>query len=823
VARQKRGEWFYLVREPTNQYDRNAIRVDNVHRVQVGHINRQAAEWLARLLDDASLAKLSVEAMVPRLGDAYSVWIEISLSGLSAVKADLDAFLQRAPNLPEFYTLPHRELTQTATAGRGTAVRTHAVPVRGSAAAAASQRPLKATRVVVDEQIILDPARLRGQVDRLLDEADARPAMAAAGETGQRLVESLLRGRLLTELKAHQIVGLGWMSEHENPAATALPPFWKPVGNKWLNEVANTLHDAKPTHFLGGILADDMGLGKSLQAIALVLTHPRTEGMAGTLVVCPASVVSTWEAELATHVAPGAVNVLVNVGAGKEASAKGLTEPDVVITTYDTLTRSMQTSKVWQRLQWTRVVLDEAHYFKNRNTKRFHAVDKLLRQRTWCLTGTPLVNNQDDFFALFAAVRLSPLDEFSVFSRAISKPIRSGDQAGLKALRLAVSACLLRRDKSLLGLALPPKTVEVRLVSFDGFAYAQRASEALEKASRRVVQGLSRGDGEGLLAQYSLVLELIMRMRQAACCPALVPKARLQAALRSVQEAAASGVDLTPAEAIALLQKLRQALGAAGAETPSECAICFEVLTEDNGRVLEGCGHAFCAPCIERVHEGDNRTCPLCRAPFAAMLDVKALSETAAAAEGGEGGEVARGEEMAEELQSPKVSTVLALLQALPPGEKTLVFSNFTSFLDVIEAHLTLAGYAFARLDGTMTAAQRKAEIELFQQDGGDVRVMLLSVKAGGVGLNLKAANNVILADIWWAPAVEDQCIDRVHRLGQTRPCRVFRLIQKGTVEERILKLQDRKRELTAATLNKMSRQEMAALRVSQLRSLFDL
>src|SRR5690606_282848 len=118
---------------------------------------------------------------------------------------------------------------------------------------------------------------------------------------------------------------------------------------------------------------------------------------------------------------------------------------------------------------------------------------------------------------------------------------------------------------------------------------------------------------------------------------------------------------------------------------------------------------------------------------------------------------------------------------------KALVFSQWTSFLDKIEPHLTEAQIGYLRLDGA--TRDRGAVVQKFQDAGGPP-VLLASLKAGGTGLNLTAADHVFLMDPWYNPATEDQAADRAHRIGQDRPVMVYKLVAKGTVEEKIVGLQ---------------------------------
>src|SRR5207302_284530 len=130
---------------------------------------------------------------------------------------------------------------------------------------------------------------------------------------------------------------------------------------------------------------------------------------------------------------------------------------------------------------------------------------------------------------------------------------------------------------------------------------------------------------------------------------------------------------------------------------------------------------------------------------------------------------------------------------------KALVFSQFTSLLAILRGHLDRAGVTYEYLDGQ--TRDRQSCVERFQSDP-DCKLFLISLKAGGLGLNLTAAEYVFLLDPWWNPAVEAQAIDRTHRIGQTKPVFAYRIIARDTVEEKVLQLQQTKRELADAIVN---------------------
>jgi SNF2 family DNA or RNA helicase len=149
--------------------------------------------------------------------------------------------------------------------------------------------------------------------------------------------------------------------------------------------------------------------------------------------------------------------------------------------------------------------------------------------------------------------------------------------------------------------------------------------------------------------------------------------------------------------------------------------------------------------------------------------------------------------------ESAKLSALIPqLIEVTQEGHKALVFSQFTSFLALVKKHVEAAGLAYEYLDGK--TKDRQARVERFQNDS-DCRVFLISLRAGGLGLNLTAAEYVFLLDPWWNPAVEAQAIDRAHRIGQKQKVFAYRLIARDTIEEKVLQLQAKKRDLASAIL----------------------
>lgn len=193
---------------------------------------------------------------------------------------------------------------------------------------------------------------------------------------------------------------------------------------------------------------------------------------------------------------------------------------------------------------------------------------------------------------------------------------------------------------------------------------------------------------------------------------------------------------------------------------------------------------------------------------------------------------------------STKIEALLNILKASrkkSPDTKTVVFSQWTSFLNIVQARLAEEGLDYCRLDGTMNVARRDHAMDRLANDSSCV-VMLASLSVCSVGLNLVAANQVILADTWWAPAIEDQAVDRVscflvaslnpkqvlmyssqvHRLGQQRPVTVFRLVMEDSIEERVISVQTEKRKLmmTAFQEKAMKRGSEKSARLADIEKL---
>jgi len=409
---------------------------------------------------------------------------------------------------------------------------------------------------------------------------------------------------------------------------------------------------------LGALLADDMGLGKTLQSLCAVRGR--------TLVVAPTSVLHNWAREI-ERFRPGLSCDLFH---GPRRSLDR--SVDVMITSYAIL--RLDTDRLAAEA-WDTVILDEAQAIKNPDSQVARAAYRLAANFRVTMSGTPVENRLDELWSQFHFINRGLLGGRRDFEERYARPIGEGAAETAERLRARIRPFLLRRLKREVAPELPPRT---DVVLRSTLRESERDTyDAVRAATVREVAD-QLASGSGVLA----ALEALLRLRQAACHPALLPGQT--------------------------------------AETSSKIELLMELVDE-----------------------------------------------------------------------------------AIAEGHKMLVFSQWTSLLDLVEPHIRAAGFGFARIDGS--TRNRGEVVDRFQCSDGPP-ILLASLKAGGVGLNLTAADHVFILDPWWNPFVEDQAADRTHRIGQDRPVSVYRLVAEDTVEERVLALQDKKREIADAALGAADR-----------------
>lgn len=817
------GEMVICRREPHNQYDRNAIQVLNVQGEQIGHIPRTWASKLAKYMDNRSLL---VEAHITGPKGAFDCPVEIKLYGTNEPVERENLLAQmREDKLPIGHAADRKRKEMALQRERQKLAKEAAKRAKKNGGAVVGvgdgqdwensmseymaglsqpdgMGPGPSLEDIIGGSERFNPRNFENVVEEFGVKEQDLAAMPKAAQPEA----------LQTELHPFQLQGLQWMLDKESPELPAkgtndIVQLWQRhsrMPNAFTN-LATNYSVTNPTLASGGILADDMGLGKTIQVISLITADKalrrKTSGAAdATLILAPVSVMSNWSTQIKRHIKPKhALRVMFWHGTRKELiTAKQIENYDVVISTYESVSSDWYSQKSTAlprksgpfSITWRRVILDEGHNIRNPKAKKTIAVSNLLAQSRWSLTGTPIINNLKDLFSQVRFLRLSGgLDSFEIFHGAISRPVLAGDPQGNKALQLLMGGICLRRKKEMAFIDLRLPELSEYIHKFKLHPHEQEKYDALEAQAKGTLDVYKKNTGnQKAIDTYRHLLEVLLRMRQLCNHWQLVGEERLDSIMKQLE--AEGVVDLT-AENKEALQKMLQL----SIDSQEDCPICFDTYKEP---VITKCAHIFCTPCLERVIEMQGK-CPMCRAELESFgsTTVKPAIERSARPEPTTQSEADKAS--LERNTSSKVEQLMQILAASAKDQtnKTIIFSQWTSFLDLIQGHLATAGYTFTRIDGSMSAVARDEALEALDNDPSTT-IMLASLSVCSVGLNLVAANQVVMADSWWAPAIEDQAIDRVHRLGQKRETTVFRLVVEDSVEERVLGIQSDKRKLMA-------------------------
>ncbi|OJD15502.1 hypothetical protein AJ78_04233 [Emergomyces pasteurianus Ep9510] len=808
------GEYVRIKREPSNRFDPNAIRIDNVMGVQIGHLPRTIASKLAPYMDSRSLL---IEGILSGDKGVYDCPINLRLYGTSdsvrqvelMAKMDHDRLplqiIKKFRREKQKQCAAHaKELAKQARFSKGTDQQWQGSenPMYANLSIPKWDEPMKETATLEDiigQSTSFNPREI-GQVVEKFGTSENELAMMPMAACPKALS---------TELLPYQRQGLAWMLDKESPKLPSkgsrdVVQLWKRLGSMFTNIATNYTTATEPPLASGGILADDMGLGKTVQIISLILTDsaPRTKDSSkATLIIAPLGVMSNWRDQIIQHIhSDQALRVLIYHGAGKK-EAKNLNDYDVVITTYGALaseyalvenkTLKSKPSQGLFSLRWRRVVLDEAHTIRNPRTRGARAACTLEADSRWSLTGTPIINNLKDLYSQVKYLGISGgLEDLAVFNSAVIRPLTACEPNASLVLQALMGTICLRRKKEMnfINLRLPPLSSHVLHVKF--LPHEREKYDLFQAEAKGVLMDYqANANNKNGAATYSVLLEVLLRLRQ-VCNHWKLCQNRINKLMEILEEHKV--VALTPQNIKAL-----QALLQLKIESQETCAICLETLHQP---VITPCAHTFDYSCIEQAIERQHK-CPLCRAE---IENCKSLVAPAA-----ELGEDTNEIDIDPETSSSKIEALLKILTAKgqAPNTKTVVFSQWVSFLDIIEPQLARNGVTFARIDGKMNSAKRDAAMNALSNDP-KCTVLLASLNVCSVGLNLVAANQVILADSWWAPAIEDQAVDRVYRLGQKRPTTIWRLVMEDSIEARVLDKQKEKRTLMTTAFREKAGQK---------------
>ncbi|KAI6156876.1 SNF2 family N-terminal domain-containing protein [Pisolithus tinctorius] len=511
----------------------------------------------------------------------------------------------------------------------------------------------------------------------------------------------------------------------------------------------------------GGIVADEMGLGKTILGIMRILDgHPtsndRAYGWAHvTLIVCPVLLIGQWESEV-ENFAVG-LNVVKHHGPSRSSDPQTLWDNHVVITSYATVASEysavcMHSSSCKSALfgvKWWRIILDEAHLIRNWAAKSTKACFNIVGKYRWCFTGTPIQNRVEDLYSMFRFINVRPIGDLQEFKNYIIKPIKGGQVTlAIECLQVVLSAVMLRRQKDAVQIdapQLPGRHVHIFDEGERGL-YCTLEGCIKSRVEDWVKQGMVK-------THFACVLEMLLHLRQACDHPMLVY---------------CSGVvneNVSTSSSSDLLGGLSWYIEELNAELN-------DLLTKLH---LEADDENF--QCTQPAKSSGHKS--MSRIPNVPPPSVKMR----------------------------QLVDLLLKIDADSAGQgKTIIFSYFTSMLDLVQQFLVAKGFILARYDGSMSLSEHERNLEYISSDQ-DVKCILVSIKAGG--LNLTVCNNIILLEPWWNPAVE-VCVN------------IYKLVVQDSVEECILELQNKKRKLADATLSGNTISDMT-LDIRDVRCLFQV
>ncbi|EAW07531.1 putative SNF2 family helicase/ATPase PasG [Aspergillus clavatus NRRL 1] len=624
----------------------------------------------------------------------------------------------------------------------------------------------------VDVDTSEDKPTVQEALEHAADEYEANPSALGGQDLVATQQPSLVTGG---RMRKYQLEGLEWLK------------------TLWMNGLC-------------GILADEMGLGKTVQAISLIAFFKEQNISGPFLIATPLSTVSNWVDEFARWT-PSIKTVLYHGSKDERASIrrkymklKDQKEMDfpVVCTSYEIC---MNDRKFLAQYQWRYIVVDEGHRLKNMNCKLIKELLSYNSANRLLITGTPLQNNITELWSLLHFLLPEIFNDLNSFQSwfDFSSMLDSGGKTDVieRRKRTLVSTMhsilkpfLLRRVKTDVETALPKKR---EYILYAPLTVEQKDlyREILNGTGRRYLEDKA---AERLMAKNERLSRSTSLKRSATSSGSSTPNKSLKSSRDSTPASATGSTrrrrgpqnykELSDREFNAQLRRIEQ-----GLEED------LDIEQSPNDSEQEEIERANTIKLAKKEIAQKKLQNPVMQARLACNSphnfywpwgnEPAAIDETLVTASG-----------------------KMLLLDRLVPcllkkGHKILIFSQFKTQLDILQDWATqLRGWNCCRIDGAISQTDRQAQIKAFNSDS-HFKIFLLSTRAGGQGINLVAADTVILFDSDWNPQQDLQAQDRAHRIGQTRPVIVYRLATKGTVEQTLLEKADSKRRLERLVIQK--------------------
>ncbi|KAF5910260.1 lymphoid-specific helicase [Clarias magur] len=513
---------------------------------------------------------------------------------------------------------------------------------------------------------------------------------------------------------------------------------------------------------INGILADEMGLGKTIQCIAHIAMMIEKKVLGPFLVVAPLSTLPNWINEFKRFTPE--VSIMLYHGQAKERMnlVKKIRKPQgslhmcpVVVTSFE---MAMIDRKYLQRFHWKYLIVDEGHRIKNLNCRLVRELKMLPTDNKLLLTGTPLQNNLSELWSLLNFLLPDVFDDLKSFESwfdisTITSDVENlvtneREQNILNMLHQILTPFLLRRLKSDVTLDVPPKK---EIVVYAPMTAKQDAfyRAIVDKTIAKVLGQEKENSAEVKMSSTGRPKRKVRRVVDYS--ESNDSPNDLEKYIEKIQKEMESQQDSVPLVDI---------------QVPIDAHINLKL--QNILMLLKRC----------------------CNHPY--LIEYPLVPGT---------------EQFKIDEQLVETSGKFLILDRMLPelkkrGHKVLIFSQMTSILDILMDYCYLRGYEYSRLDGSMKYTEREDNMRKFASDP-EVFLFLLSTRAGGLGINLTAADTVIIFDSDWNPQADLQAQDRCHRIGQTKPVVVYRLITLNTIDENILERASAKRTLEKMVIHK--------------------
>lgn len=563
---------------------------------------------------------------------------------------------------------------------------------------------------------------------------------------------------------------------------------------------------------INGILADDMGLGKTVQAISLLGYLAESEDVWGPfLIVTPASTLHNWGNEFEKFI-PN-FKIIVYYGSIQERSdlRKRFKKANVIVTSYQV---AVSDENILKKIKWQYMILDEAQAIKSINSQRWKILLGFKARNRCLLTGTPIQNNMQELWSLLHFIMPTLFDSLTEFSEWFLTD--SGlDETQVDKLHTILKPFMLRRHKDDIKDEIGTKEI------FNVYCSLSSRQRILydEIINPQYKHDRLFGGDQGKLSSKNEHENTIMHLKKVCNHPDLFEKLEPRSALSLTINGDSSLVEYRSCSRPYISSQLKfDSIYTSGLyktkKTGGESYVFYVKRSTDvnlnRDKILE-CGpkERLLACLVGKRNAIENH---MKRFIF---VNEKVHSNTISTN--------LKLERNNTELRTVKEKPIPSLryynrMTFVPPintfisdsgklieldkllkrlkaeGHRPLIYFQMTKMMDLFEEYLVKMEYSYLRLDGSSKVSARKELVEEWQNK--DIFVFILSTRAGGVGINLTAADTVIFYDSDWNPTVDQQAMDRVHRLGQTKKVSVYRLITRDSIEERVMERANKKDEM---------------------------